>query len=339
MSKYFLLSFVISSSALSAVAQSDSAAVYLQKGKEEQTARRFREAEKNFLKADQFNPNQPEILNSLASAYHAQNRYNEERVTLTKADVAAPNNQDVIFQLAELSLALRQWPDAVKYSQKLQQLKSEKPVSYIIAKSLYEQENYGESLKYCEKAFKEEPKRAEIPYIAARCFVEMSNYKRAAGCYEQALGLDSTRVPWMYEAGLTYYAVPDDKKAIEWFEKAGAKGHPRSNDWLENIGNANLNAGNYAKGLEYLREVLAKKPNDQELIYNIADALYRNGKYKEAIEYWDQILAIDKSNARALYMIGMAYQKGGDTAKGTQLCDKAIAMDPSLKSLKTEKKM
>ena len=144
----------------------------------------------------------------------------------------------VIFQLAELSLNLRQWADAVKYAQKLQQLKSEKPVSFVIAKSFYEQDNFGEALKYCERAFKEDPKRAEVPYIAGRCFIEMSNYKRAAGCFEQALAIDSSRAMWMYETGLTYYAVPDDKKAIYWFEKAGAKGHPRSNDYLENLGNA-----------------------------------------------------------------------------------------------------
>ena len=88
-----------------------------------------------------------------------------------------------------------------------------------------------------------------------------------------------------------------------------------------------------------LQQVLKKKPQDQELLYNIADAYYRNGKYEDAITYWDQVLAIDKANARSLYMIGMAYQKKGDNGKGIQLCDRAIQMDPSLKSLKTEKKM
>ena len=167
----------------------------------------------------------------------------------------------------------------------------------------------------------------------------MSNYKRAAGCFEQAIALDSSHANWMYEAGLTYYAVPDDKKAIEWFEKAGQKGHPRSNDYLENLGNAHLNAGNFEKGLVFLQEILKKKPQDQELLYNIADAYYRSGKYEVAIEYWDQVLAIDKASARSLYMIGLAFQKKGDTGKGTQLCDRAIQMDPSLKSLKTEKKL
>jgi tetratricopeptide (TPR) repeat protein len=143
----------------------------------------------------------------------------------------------------------------------------------------------------------------------------------------------------MYEAALVYYAVPDDKKAIYWFERAGAKGYKRTNDYIENLGNAYLNAGNYEKGTELLKEVLQRRPADQELLYNLADAYYRGGKYQEAIDSWDQVLTIDKKNANALYMIGMAYQKKGDKAKGQQLCDKAIEMDPSLKDKRQERKM
>jgi tetratricopeptide (TPR) repeat protein len=91
--------------------------------------------------------------------------------------------------------------------------------------------------------------------------------------------------------------------------------------------------------LVLLQEVLAKKPQDQELLYNIADAYYNLHKYDDAINYWDKILAIDKQNANSLYMIGLSYQKKGEKEKGQQLCDKAIQMDPSLKNLKEEKKM
>jgi len=143
----------------------------------------------------------------------------------------------------------------------------------------------------------------------------------------------------MYEAGLTYYAVPDDKKAIYWFERAAASGYKRSNDYIENLGNAHLNAGNYEKGAALLKEVLERKPGDQEVLYNIADAYYRGGKYQDAINYWDQVLTQDNKNASALYMIGMSYQKKGEKEKGQQLCDRAIQMDPSLKSLKQERKM
>lgn len=317
-------------------AQSDSSDVYYQKGLTEKNNRRFREAEKNFAKASQFAPSKANIFTEWGQCLMEQNRYIDAKDKFTKAYQIDNNNPAIIESLATISLNIRQWNDAITYAKKMQELKIGKSANYIIAKSYYEQENYGECLKYCELAFKDDPARADIPYIAGRSFVEMSNYKRAAGCYEQALERDSTKTQWMYEAGLVYYAIPDDKKAIAWFEKAAAKGHPRSNDYIENLANAYLNSKNYEKGIALLKELLQKKPTDQEVLYNIGDAYYRTGKYDDAISYWDKILEIDKQNARALYMIGLSYQKKGDKAKGQQLCDKAISMDPSLANLKKQ---
>jgi tetratricopeptide (TPR) repeat protein len=317
----------------------DSATFYHQKGLTEQQARRFREAEKNFAKADELLPNQAPTLIEWGNALVAQNRYAEARDKFLKAEPKDPNNPVVIENLATLSLNVRNWNDAVKYATKVQQMNPTRPMSFIIAKCYYEQENYGQALKYCEKAFKEDSTKGEVPYIAARCFIEMSNYKRAEGCYQQAISRDTNNIRWIYEAGLAAYAIPDDKKALYWFEKAGDKGIKRTNDYLENLANTYLNLKQYDKGLPILKELLDHKPGDAELLYNVADAYYRNGKYQEAIDHWDQILAIDKKNADALYMIGMAYQKKGEKQKGEQLCNQAIAMDPNLKSLKQEKKM
>src|SRR5690606_18284338 len=116
-----------------------------------------------------------------------QRRYREAHEKFARADQAGNKRPEVIENLATLSLNMRMWQDAIKYAQKMQQAKIGKGAYFNIAKAYYEMENYGEALKNCELAFKEEPNRAEIPYIAGRCFIEMSNYKRAAGCYEQAL--------------------------------------------------------------------------------------------------------------------------------------------------------
>ncbi|WP_207512734.1 tetratricopeptide repeat protein [Longitalea luteola] len=320
-------------------AQTDSTDFYFKKGTAEKEARRFREAEKNFAKAASFSPTDAKVLTSWAQSLQEQRRYMEAREKYKAAYAADSKNPEVLENLANISLNTRQWNDAIVYAKKMQEARIGNSANYIIARSYYEQQNYGECLKYCELAFKDDPKRAETPYIAGRSLVEMSNYKKAAGCFEQAIERDSSKAGWMYEAGLVYYAIPDDKKAIYWFERAAAKGYTRSNDFIENLANAYLNTKNYEKGLALLQEVLVRKPQDQELLYNIADAYYQTGKYDDAISYWDKILAIDKQNASSLYMIGLSYQKKGEKEKGQQLCDRAIEMDPSLKKLKEEKKM
>jgi tetratricopeptide (TPR) repeat protein len=339
MKNLFTLLICIHVAAIALAQKADSASFYQQKGLEEKEARRYREAEKNFAKAFQLAPSNSDVLVEWGNALVEQRRYREAREKYVRAEQAGNKNPLVIENLATLSLNMRMWQEAINYSQKMQQAKIGKGAYFNIAKSYYELENYGEALKNCELAFKEEPNRAEIPYIAGRCFIEMSNYKRAAGCYEQAIERDSSNATWMYEAALTYYAVPDDKKAIYWFERAAVRGYKRTNDYLENLGNAHLNAGNNEKGAELLKEVLQHKPGDQEVLYNIADAYYRGKNYQMAIDYWDQVLTADNKNANALYMIGMSYQKKGEKEKGQQLCDRAIQMDPSLRNLKQERKL
>ena len=337
--KNLLVLLVITSITISALAQSvDSANYYFNKGEVEMKARRFREAEKNFTKAFQIDPKNLNNLIQLGTSLIEQRRYAEAREKFLKAEAIDSNNPQVIENLATLSLYGRNWEEAIRYSQKMKQLKIGKGANFLIAKSYYEMENYGESIKHFQYAFKEDPKNAEIPYITGHCFMNMRNYRRAAGCFDEAIALDSSNSKWMYEAGLAWYAVPDDKKALYWIEKAGEKGYKKSNDYMENLASAYLNVGQFEKGIATLKEILKNKPQDPELLYSIADAHYKSKKYQEAIDFWDQSFAINK-NASALYMIGMAYQKKGEVEKGRQLCDKAIQMDPSLAKLKEEKKL
>ncbi|MFM9911806.1 MAG: tetratricopeptide repeat protein [Chitinophagaceae bacterium] len=318
---------------------SDSSIFFYDKGMIEKNARRYREAEKNFTKSFQLDPKNLENLLQLASSLMEQHRYADAADKYQKAEGIDANNPIVIENLANLSFNTRKYEDAIRYATKMLQQKIGTGNNFLIARSYYELENYGEAIRFCERAFKEDATNAQIPYIAGRSFMDLHNYKRAAGCFDQALALDSTNTTWMYEAGLVWYAVPDDKKALYWMEKAGEKGYTKSNDYMENLASAYLNVGNYEKGIGILEEILKRKPQDQELLFNIGDAYYKIKKYPQAIEYWDQILVIDSKNATALYMMGMAFQKKGETQKGEQLCDKAIQMDPSLKKLKEEKKM
>jgi len=204
--------------------------------------------------------------------------------------------------------------------------------SLQLARKQYAEDNYAEALKLLNKAAQEEPGNGQVPYLTGRIYLDMSNYRKAAEFLEKAILLDTARNNWIYELGLIYYAIPDDKKALHYILLAGHKGYKKTADYLENLSNAYMNVNQYDKALEVLNDVLKKKPEDPELLYQVAQAYYKSGKYQEAIDHWDRVLAIDKSHAEALYMIGMSYQKKGEKQKGQQLCDRAIEMDPSLRS-------
>jgi len=321
------------------LAQSDSAGFYFQKGLEEKQKGRLMESFKNFDKAYSYNNKDKEIVNELASTYFDLRKYGQARLKYKEAEQLGEVSAEGYKKLMTLSFNLRQYDDAITYANKLKGVDPNEKVSYYIGEAHYDGENYGEAIKFLSEAAKEDPENGEIPYLVARSYADMMNFKLAIPHFEKAISLSPDKPSWIYETGLIYYAMHDDKNALKYILLAGEKGHKRDNDYLENLGIAYLNVGDLDKGLEIMQEVLTRRPSDMNVLNMVAEAYYNAGKFKEAMDYWDKMLGYDKQNASALYMIGMCYQKSGEKEKGIALCDKAIEMDPSLAALKQKKQM
>jgi tetratricopeptide (TPR) repeat protein len=317
----------------------DSASFFLQKGLMEKEKGRRMESLKNFEKAQKYDANNKQITAELASAYYDLRKYTlaiESYKKLVDLGETTPANYK---QLMNLSFNFKKYDDVILYAKKLKDADPSEKISYFLGKVYYEEGNYGESIKLLTQAAKEDPKNAEVQYMLARSWADQQNYKQSIPFFQKAIDLDTSKNNWIYELGLIYYAIPDDKNALKYILLAGEKGYKRDNDYLQNLGIAYLNSGNLDEGVNILNEILKRRPSDLNILNMVAEAYYDKGKYQLAIDYWDQCLTYDKQNASALYMIGLCYQKKGEKAKGQQLCDKAIEMDPSLASLKQKKQM
>lgn len=318
---------------------SDSATFYLQKGlQEKQTGRRM-EALKNFEKAFQYDQNNKAIVGELAASYLDLRKYSQAKDTYLKLEALGDQSPHTYKQIMDLSYNLKQNEDVIAYANKLKKADPTEKVNFYVGKIHYQDENYGEAIKYLEAAGKEDKSNAEAPYLIARSYADMQNYKQAIPYFLKAIELDTSKNSWIYELALIYYAIHDDKNALKYMLLAGEKGFKRSNEYLENLGIAYLNLGQLDQGVGIMNEILKKRPSDMNILNLVAEAYYYKGKYQDAIDYWDKILTYDKENASALYMIGMSYQKKGEKEKGQFLCDKAIEMDPTLSALKQKKQL
>lgn len=336
--KNHVLAFLCAAFSLSVSAQSaDSSRIFLAKALEERTNGRFAPAFTYLQTAIKYDSSNLDALRYLGLTAVELRRYDNAKLAFQKLYASKPDDTAAIRNLANLNLYTHKWEDAIRFAQLMLRKKMGGDINFIIGKSYYELENYGEGLEYLNAAFAENPKDARIPYMIARAYVDMSNYRFAARYYQKALAIDTTNARWFYEMAMVYAAIPDDKTAVSYYELAAEKGYKIDNDYLENLSVSCVLSGQPEKGIELMLKVLEKKPADLELLYNLAEAYYKTGKYQQAINYWDKILYYDKQNAKALYMIGMAYQKKGESSKGQLLCDKAIEMDPSLANLKQKK--
>lgn len=324
---------------LSLLAQTDSAQYYYDLGKKAKDERRYMVADKYFTQSLRFNEGNTNVLMDQAAVQLEMRRLPQARATYEQVLQRNPGHKEALVAIADLTFQLRHWPDAEKYARKCIDLGIGKNMSFRIAKSLFNQENYVEASRYLEKASKEEPGNAEVPWMMGNIWVEMNNGKKALEMYEIALSIDTGNSVWHYDLATLYTQAGDQKNALVHYEKAVASNPNLDLNTLTDVGLAYLNNQKFDKGLEMINKVVAKKPMDKTLFNSVAYTFYRAKKYKEAIDWWDRILAIDKQDAKALYMIGVAYQKDGNKEKGSKLCDIAIELDPSLASMRKEMKM
>ena len=317
----------------------DSAAYFLQKGNEAKDSRLFLVASQQYRKSIQLNADNPDAQRQLGLVSVEMRKYPEAILAFAEVTKKKADDPVAIENLASLYFWTHKWNDAIAAAKKMKDLKTGKNANYIIGKSYYELEDYGQSYSFMQAAAKDDTSNADIPYTIGRSFVEMSNYRNAAPFFVRAIQLDTSKPRWVYETALNYAAIPADKDAIKYYLLAAQRGYKTDNDYYENLSISYEGAGQMDKCIELLKKVLEKKPADIDLLNTIADVHYKTGKYQEAIDYWDRILSFDKQNAKALYMIGLSYQKKGDKEKGIQLCDQAIKMDPSLSNLKQKRSM
>src|SRR5688572_10355340 len=268
----------------------DSADYFLQKGLVEKQNGRRMESLKNFEKAEHYNPNSKEITSELASAYMDLRRYGQARESFKKLVALGETSAANYKQLMNLSFQLKQNDDVLLYADKLKKADPSEKVAYYIGHVNYNIDNYGEAIKYLTEAAKEDPSNAQVPYMIAHSYADMMNYKLAIPFFHKAIELKPAENYWIYELGLIYYAMHDDKNALKYILEAGEKGYKKDNDYLENLGIAYLNTGDLEGGIKILNEILVKRPSDMNLLNMIAEAYYGKGKFDLAMEYWDRIL-------------------------------------------------
>ncbi|MFT3679623.1 MAG: tetratricopeptide repeat protein [Ferruginibacter sp.] len=309
----------------------DSAEIYFQKGIEEKTAKHFLQASKHFDKAIQFNANYKEAYLENGYVNLEMRKTDAARAHFTKVYEMDPNNMAAVKELMDLSYNYRQFAKASELAAKC---KGCQGTDKVLGMSAYQQEDYGTAIKMLGTYLAKNPTDAEATYIMARSHLDMEDYKGAVPFYNKAVALDTEKNAWAYELGLLYYNNDDFKNAVVFFNKAAEKGYNRSNDFNENLGYANIYAGNFDEGEKLLLQVLQRKPNNKELLRDMAEAYYKVNNFNKSLDYCQKLMEMDMKDGKALYQAGLCFQKMGQKDKGQAMCDKAIEMDPSLNNLR-----
>lgn len=326
--KNFLLTLSMQFSVVAVFPQNaDSASYFFNKGVEEKNAKRFAIAEKNFSRAIEFKKDYIDAYIENGKVALEMRKVYDAQKNFTKAYELQPSNPEVIRQMVDLYFNNRQFQKAIEFANKCGNCEN---AERVLGMSYYNIEDYGNAQIHLQKALEKNNKDAESAYTLGRTFLELENEKNAIPQFQKAIAIDPSRNVWMYELGLIYYNQSNYKSALEFFNKAAEAGYNKTNDFYENVGFAQIYAGDNVGGVTTLMEVLRKKPDNKELLNNIANALYEIKRYDDALLYFQKLLELNPNDASSLFMAGMVFLKKGEKEKGQKICDKAIDMDPSL---------
>jgi tetratricopeptide (TPR) repeat protein len=163
--------------------QTDSAKYFFALGQSEMATGRTLPAYQYFEKAIRVAPDNTVYLREAGNTAVGLRKYEFARQHFEHLYQLDKNDTTAIIQLAQINFNLRKWNDAIVYAGLMQQKQLGHRANYMLGKSYYQQENYGQSNKYLMAAAKEEPANAEIPYLIAKSYVDMDNYKMAVQYY------------------------------------------------------------------------------------------------------------------------------------------------------------
>jgi tetratricopeptide (TPR) repeat protein len=314
----------------------DSATFYVKKAVELSKARKVFEADKNFQKALKFGPVDAQTRLEYGNYLVEQRKFFPAVEQFAKVLEADMKHTEALKKMTEVSFLLHRWNDVVMYGNQLMQNGGAKELKYMMGKSYYELENYGQSQKFLREALADDPRNVATVTLLGKVLIELSNYKQAIEIYNQTLQLDPNNNQLVYELGLLHYTMNQEQEAVKYFELAVQKGYKADLDYYENLGLALLD-NNLEKGIETLNKVLAMKPGNADIMFQIAQSYFKIEKFQEAANTYYKVYQNDPTNSRALWMTGVAFQKKGDKDKGVALCEQALKMDPSLAKLKSQK--
>ncbi len=159
-------------------------------------------------------------LIALARIYE-ENR-NAQEALLTYRELVRLQPDNMQFQIMEGKFLMRTdaYEEAiVVLSKVLRKAPQNANALYLLAQSLMATEQYNEALKIAEQGLEHFPEHTPILNVAARIHYRLKQYGKALQLWEKIYSTGNGNVITYRNIALSYYAINQNDKALEWFIK------------------------------------------------------------------------------------------------------------------------
>lgn len=268
--------------------------------------------------------NQPRLL--LAEYYLRKGDLELARQLVGTAVEKAPQDTAALVMQGRLLMAGRRYDDAIKPLQQLLAISPDSAVGHILlAESFLELGRLPESLEQLKAVLDKDP--ASMPAMALMVRLDIRR-----GSTAQALEF-SKRIKAAYpELYLGYEMAGDTLMAQGDYADAGneyaqAFDRLRRVDLVIKLADSANRLGNHDAAAGYLKDWLAKHPDDVQAMQYYGSTLQSAGKTELAIRQYERVLELDRKNPVALNNLAGLYQLAG-RPEALELAKRALHAAP-----------
>jgi tetratricopeptide (TPR) repeat protein len=325
--------------------------------------KRYDEAEGAYKRALAVAPGSPALLNNLGNHYVALGRADQARAAYLKVVAAEPRHPNANLQLAQLSVAAKQGPAALKYLEHLPpQDQASPPVEILRARALKltGQDTAADTL--LAEVEKNGGNGPGVVFSIGMVYVDWQRYADAERAFARALDSDPTNFDILYNLGLAAQHAGHLPRALEVYQVA-LRQRPKDADCLFNLATVYTQTGHPDEAIVPLTQAHNAAPERADILLALAQTSQDLGFYGDAATALDQYLklksrddiarrergfclirsrSLDKGledlrwyaqkhpkDARGLYELAIA-ETVREQEKALQHLDQTVALDPKL---------
>jgi cellulose synthase operon protein C len=277
-------------------------------------------------------PNDPQILNALATAQRAEGDFNQAIDTYRKLVALQPQNASLLLGLAEVQVAIKDYAGALDSERKALALKPDLAQAWIALMKTYVLSGQTEAaVAEARKLQKAEPHKAMGYALEGELLASQKKWPEAITTFRSALA----RQPLSSVAVREYAALNSAGRGTEAAALADKwmKDHPKDITFPLLLAETNQRSNALPAALKGYDRVLAIDPDNIVALNNAAWILATN-KDARAIEYAERAHRASPLNANVLDTLGFALMQNGQSKRAVPLLRMASSIAPAQDQLR-----
>ena len=290
--------------------------------------RKLPEAEYDFKKATELNPNYAEAHNNMGNALKEQGKLEAATKAYQCALNINPNYAEACNNMGNalkdhgnLNAAIEQYQLALNINPNYAEAHNNMGIALI------EKGNLDGAIKAYKRALKIKPNYAEAYSNIGNILLQRGEVDTAIEKYQHALKINPNYAKAYNNMGNALLKKGKFDDAIEAFQYA-LKIQPNFVEAHNNMGNVFKNQGNLDAAVEVYMRALKINPDYAETHYNLGNLLHQQGEFEKAIESYQNTLKIKPNLSEAHNNMGNTFFKQRKFDEANEAYQQALNIKP-----------